>query len=808
MGVGVGLTAGAGVSAGARSSGALEGDHELVVRDLTWRPFGRRDPILDHLDLDLAPGERVLLAGPSGSGKSTLLRALAGVLTSTDSGELSGSVTLGGRPVLDQPTGEVGLLLQDPADAMVAGTVGREVAFGPENAGLAREQIWERVEESLRLVGFPYGIDHEVRALSGGEAQRLALAGVLALRPAVLLLDEPCSMLDPASAATVRDAVAGAVGETGATLVVVEHQLSHWTDLVDRLVVLDHRGQVVADGPVADVLTAERDRLLELGVWVPGAEAPAPLPVDPSLAEPAPGAGGVLVRAEDVGVVRTVPPGLSSWQVVHDPVVALAGADAEVRAGSVLALRGASGAGKSTLAAVLAGLLEPTSGMVTRMRVGDAGAGAGAGGGSGGAAGAGGASGDSAGLAAGTGWCPQNPEIGMVGRTVLDDVCTTGRALGLDEAWLERRAQGLLGALGLGPELWERDPHTLSGGEQRRLALASSIAHGPGLLALDEPTVGQDRSTWSAVRGVITAARDGGTAVVLATHDAQLAEVADDQVVLERQPAGGSTGAGGSTDAEGRAPRGPAGGSTRPGRRVTSGLAARSGPLAVLLASVIPMAGAPFLRDWRTAAFGLVAFLVVSPLVLGRRWPQPLHRLTPVLIGVLSLLFSNWWLSPDRDLASAALPALRLGLFAAPAVLLMAYLEPFPLGDHLGQRLRVPGRPLLAAVAALQRFDSLVATYAELRVVRRVRGIAPPRRSVVGQVREAASLTFALLVHGLRQAARMAVAMEARGFSLPVATGRRRTWAQPAPWRGTDTALVGVILLVTALTIGVGVAPW
>src|SRR4029079_4967391 len=128
---------------------------------------------------------RVLLAGPSGSGKSTLLRALAGVLTTTETGDLTGSVLVDGSP----PAGSsVGLMMQDPTDALVAGRVGRDVAFGPENFGMPRDQIWSRVLSSLASVGFPYDENHPTNALSGGETQRLALAGVLALTPRLVLL--------------------------------------------------------------------------------------------------------------------------------------------------------------------------------------------------------------------------------------------------------------------------------------------------------------------------------------------------------------------------------------------------------------------------------------------------------------------------------------------------------------------------------------------------------------------------------------------------------------------------------------------
>ncbi|MEP7018212.1 MAG: ABC transporter ATP-binding protein, partial [Actinomycetota bacterium] len=258
----------------------------VEVRHLSWRPFGRKEPVLSGISLRIEAGSRVLLAGPSGSGKSTLLRALAGVLTTTETGDLSGSVLIDGSP----PAGSsVGLMMQDPGDALVAGRVGRDVAFGPENFGMPRSEIWSRVRSALASVGFPYDEDHPTSALSGGEAQRLALAGVLALTPRLVLLDEPTSMLDPSSAAVVRGAILSAVRFSGATLVMVEHRLSDWVGEVDRLVVLDRTGRISVDGPVAATLATSADSLAAQGVWVPGAPPPRPLDVAPELCAPTPG---------------------------------------------------------------------------------------------------------------------------------------------------------------------------------------------------------------------------------------------------------------------------------------------------------------------------------------------------------------------------------------------------------------------------------------------------------------------------------------------------------------------------------------
>ncbi|HET9500145.1 MAG TPA: ATP-binding cassette domain-containing protein [Marmoricola sp.] len=449
-------------------------------------------------------GQKVLLAGPSGSGKSTLLRALAGLLLANDVGDLSGSVSVGGRQPQDIP-GQVGLLLQDPTAAVVAGRVGRDVAFGLENTGVPRAQLWPRVHEALHEAHFPYGEDRATGSLSGGESQRLALAGALALRPRLLLLDEPTAMLDEDSSQRVRRSVLDVVARHETTLVVVEHRLGPWLEHMDRCIVLDRDGQVVADGPPARVLASHADSLARQGIWVPGMAAPDPLELDPELVSPEAvlPLGTPLVHAEGL-VVRY----RSAFARRSDRTgdVALDGVDATLAAGSLTALTGPSGAGKSTLLAVLAGLLRPDAGSAdvhdafagrkgrTMWRL------------------------SSQELARRFAWVPQVPEHGLVRNTVLDEVMVTSRALGRDESESRDHGRRLLDVLGLS-SLADASAYQLSGGEQRRLVVAAALAHGPAGLLLDEPTVGQDRNTWAAVMGACAAAGAAGAAVAVATHD-------------------------------------------------------------------------------------------------------------------------------------------------------------------------------------------------------------------------------------------------------------------------------------------------
>lgn len=466
---------------------------EVRLRGFTWRPLGRRLPVVTGLDLTIGPGERVLLAGPSGAGKSTLLHALVGALGTTLGGELSGSVEVGGR---------VGLVPQQPGDAVVAETIGRDVAFGPENVGLHRDDIWRRVDDALDAVGLRQGRSHPTSALSGGELQRLALAGVLALRPDVVLLDEPTAMLDADHARSVRDAVRDTVASDGATLVVVEHHLEPWLDLVDRVVVLDRDGQVVADVDPGTFVRDHRDSLGDLGVWMPGLPAPVPLTVDADLLRPITPPTTLAVGEVDVVLRSRSLRGTTQTR-------ALTRVDAVVEPGRLTALTGPSGAGKSTLLAVLGGLVRPASGSVTgpeppfqRRR--------------------------SAALAADVGWVPQIAEHGFVATTVRDEVTRTADRLGRTA-----EAEELLALLGL-EHLAGAHPYRLSGGEQRRLSLLTAVAHRPGLVLLDEPTVGQDRGTWAAVAGLAVAAAAAGAAVAVSTHDPDLVVLSDAEVALRQ----------------------------------------------------------------------------------------------------------------------------------------------------------------------------------------------------------------------------------------------------------------------------------
>ncbi|MGX6608251.1 ABC transporter ATP-binding protein [Micromonosporaceae bacterium Da 78-11] len=463
---------------------------DLVLRGFGWRHAGRRAWAVRGVDLRVERGERVLLLGPSGAGKSTLLAALAGLLPE-DSGETEGSVEIDGmdpRHAREQ----VGIVFQDPQTQLVMARSGDDVAFGLENRGVSATQIWARVSDALDRVGFPYPITRPTGALSGGEAQRLALAGILALRPGLLLLDEPTANLDPPGAALIREGIARS-RDDDTTLIIVEHRVAEVLPLVDRVIVLEPGGGVRADGSPDVVFAAYGDQLAAEGVWVPGFDLPS--------FKGSTSSATTLLRAEETAVARRLSP------------VSLA-----IHEGEVLAVTGPNGGGKSTLALALGGLLAPTSGRIEAFD-------------------------DrrpphrwlAATLAQRIGSVFQQPEHQFVTSRVADELALGPRRLGRPSAEVDGLVTSLLERLRLS-RLAQANPFTLSGGEARRLSVATALATAPRLLILDEPTFGQDRRTWIELVGLLAELRDEGHGIMAVTHDDAFVHALADSTFLLGTP--------------------------------------------------------------------------------------------------------------------------------------------------------------------------------------------------------------------------------------------------------------------------------
>ncbi|WP_406248571.1 ABC transporter ATP-binding protein [Microbacterium sp. M] len=450
-----------------------------------WRYAGRKAPAVSDVSFTIEPGERVLLLGASGAGKSTLLAGLAGVLGDADEGVRTGSLLIDGAAP-ESARGRTGLVLQDPDAGIVLSKVGDDIAFGCENLGVPASEIPGRVAEALEATGLDVPLNRPTKALSGGQKQRLVLAGALAMRPGLLLLDEPTANLDPAGVREVRASVERAVDATGATLVVVEHRTPVWADLMTRVIVLAADGGLLADGSPARVFSEHGAALTDAGVWVPDAGIHLP--------ELDAATGEAVLSASDLAIAR------------EQRTIVQAGLDVVVPRGSATVVSGPNGAGKSTLALTLAGLIPERAGEVVA------------------AADLAGRSGrrpfrwSSRELLTRIGTVFQEPEHQFLTQTLRDELAVGPKALGWDRARTDAVVDGLLDRLGLAP-LALANPFTLSGGQKRRLSVATVLAASPEVIVLDEPTFGQDRRGWISLVALLQEEIARGRSIVAVTHD-------------------------------------------------------------------------------------------------------------------------------------------------------------------------------------------------------------------------------------------------------------------------------------------------
>ena len=762
----------------------------VCARDWGWRHAGRKNPALSGVDLDIAPGERVLVLGPSGSGKSTLMGGLAGLLGGAEEGEATGTLTVDGVAPADA-RGRVGLLMQDPEAQVVLARVGDDVAFGMENLGVAREEIWPRVEESLAAVGLSVPRDHSTTELSGGQKQRLALASILAMGPGLLLLDEPTANLDPSGVAEVRGAVEAVVERTGATVVVVEHRVDVWASLVDRVIVVAD-GTVAADGPLRQVLAQQGDALRERGIWLPGDDVAAevgPAPeVPPASAEgPEGGARGTtpIARVTD----------LTIGYDKNSPV--RSGIDLTIERGVSTCIVGANGAGKSTFALTLAGLLPPISGTV-EVETSD------------------GTRGDphewsSKQLLGRMSMVFQEPEYQFLASTVAEELAIGPRAAGMTDEEIAPLVDEHLEALGL-TTLARANPMTLSGGEKRRLSVATALISAPELLILDEPTFGQDRGTWLGLVRLLRAALARGVTLVSITHDPAFVAAMGQRVVDLGQVGTRGGAPEDSTDEAGAAPVGNVHDEgTKPGpQHGARGLLARTNPVARVLALLVATTPLLITIDPVSAGVALALELALMPL-LGVSARSFFLKATPLLVaaplGALSmLLYASpgghvyWQLGPaaisDHSMWLALGIGLRMCAIVMPAIALLDRIDPTDMGDGLAQILHLPARPVLAALAGARMTSLMAADWKALERARRARGVGDASR-----IRSFLRGAFSLLVFALRRSGKLATTMEARGFG---AAGTR-TWARPSRLRAADAVLMIVAVAVPAIALAASV---
>jgi energy-coupling factor transport system ATP-binding protein len=479
---------------------------EPLVRaeSFTYAYPERDHPALRDVSLELVEGSFTVLAGVSGSGKSTLLRALCGLVPHFHGGRASGELVVGGLDVREHGPGELaavcGTVFQDPETQVVMGGVRAELALPLEHRGEPPAAVARAVEETALALGVAHLLERRTETLSGGELQRVAIAAAMTHRPALLLLDEPTSQLDPVAGDELVWLLRRLNEDWGTAVVLCEHRLERCLPAADRVLALEG-GAVASDAPPDGFLAWAAERRTALATplarlfSLAGLEKP-PVSVKEARRGLARGAAGAdTAGAGDGEPASSASASRSSsapdavvrlrnvWLELPDGPAVLRGLDLSLRAGERVALMGRNGAGKSTLLRLCKGLVEPTRGKVER-------------------------AGEVALLL-------QNPGDYLVHERAEEEAGEEGLA-----------AAGLAGRAGA-------NPRDLSGGERQRLALEVVLGGAaPAAVLLDEPTRGMDREHKHALAERIGRLAAGGAAVVVATHDTEFAAEFADRVVL------------------------------------------------------------------------------------------------------------------------------------------------------------------------------------------------------------------------------------------------------------------------------------
>lgn len=506
------------VAAEAGSAAEAEPPPPLVeIEGLTFRYRRATEPAIWDIALTVRPGEIVLVAGPSGCGKSTLIRAINGLIPHAYPGELTGSVKVAGELTADAKLRDiaktVGTMLQDPAKQIVGATVEAELAFGPENLGIERAVIRDRIDAVTTRTGLESFLGRITSELSGGERQLLAMAGILMMEPRLYVVDEPLANLDPATAerllATLRT-----LADAGDAVIIVEHRVEEALELrPDRVLYLED-GRVRYLGPVAGFLDVADPRAVKLPFEVVLDQARAGrLPSAPPAVErdASPVAADIADDSEPLPRLefRGVHAAIGDRQILH-------GVDARLGAKEIVAMLGPNGSGKTTAFRTAMRLLPVTAGEVL-------------------ADGEDIAKSSTAELATRFGYVFQSPSQMLFARTVRLELVFGPTNLGMDPAGFDALVADVLRrtALDTIDDIVERAPLSLSFGQQKRLALAIGLALRPRTLILDEPSAGQDHRTAEAfLREVI--AIPGLESVYLITHDVDLALTHADRILLFR----------------------------------------------------------------------------------------------------------------------------------------------------------------------------------------------------------------------------------------------------------------------------------
>lgn len=810
---------------------------QLRFENWGYRHASRKAFAVRGLNLTIEAGQRVLLLGASGIGKSTILEGAAGLIGSDiilksdsndknsnssshnvlvedeDGGVSEGAVFVDDVPV-NKARGRVGLVLQDPEAQAIFQRLGDNVAFGPENMNVPRKEIWNIVDESLKEVGLDGLQLHRSTAhLSGGQMQRLALAGALAMKPSVLLLDEPTANLDPDGVEQIVSAVGKVLDDTHATMVLVEHHAQPWIDLIDRVIVLglENSGNsgnskngedsedsknfvhdddiardesaktvIVADGTPDEVFNRKDLDFENLGIWLPDKYKDSKnsnigrihVEGEPDC-DPSVGDGKVVLSTKNLAISHTDTPIAKNINL-------------EFNSGQITALVGANGAGKSTLSLTLAGLIPSIEGEVV-------------------------ASEDlckdldssdpikwkSTELAKRISYVFQNPEHQFACGTVLEEVMLGPIRTGMSEEDARAKAKELLERFRLG-RYANANPYTLSGGEKRRLTVAASLAAAPRVLILDEPTFGQDRKTWMQIIKLIASLRADGVSVIVVTHDKELVDALGARLV-ELFPVSNAknSDSGDLSDLqesqvkealESSQSLSSTTNSTNISRIKVSAVNKRDekervascSPFLASLNPVYRMLGAfmlsiplLFTLDWLSSTIALVLEFIILWIIGMNPW-RVVKLSWPVWVGAPGSALAVWLYGKsggatlfdwgiihvsEHSTTLAIATFIRILAIGVPAIVTVIGIDATDLADAFSQVMHLPDKFVYGGLAGMRLFSVLQDDWAALTASRRSRGLGDDSK-----IRAFMPQAFALLVLSIRRSSTLATAMQARGF--------------------------------------------
>lgn len=804
---------------------------KLRFENWGYRHASRKAFAVRGLNLTIEAGQRVLLLGASGIGKSTILEGAAGLIGSdiilkSDSNDKNsnssshnvlvededGGVSEGAVFVDDVPVhkarGRVGLVLQDPESQAIFQRLGDNVAFGPENMNVPRKEIWNIVDESLKEVGLDGLQLHRSTAhLSGGQMQRLALAGALAMKPSVLLLDEPTANLDPDGVEQIVSAVGKVLDDTHATMVLVEHHAQPWIDLIDRVIVLglENSGNsgnsedsknfvhdddiardesaktvIVADGTPDEVFNRKDLDFENLGIWLPDKYKDSKnrnigrihVEGEPDC-DPSVGDGKVVLSTKNLAISHTDTPIAKNINL-------------EFNSGQITALVGANGAGKSTLSLTLAGLIPSIEGEVVAseelckdLDSSDP------------------IKWKSTELAKRISYVFQNPEHQFACGTVLEEVMLGPIRTGMSEEDARAKAKELLERFRLG-RYANANPYTLSGGEKRRLTVAASLAAAPRVLILDEPTFGQDRKTWMQIIKLIASLRADGVSVIVVTHDKELVDALGARLV-ELLPVSNAknSDSGDLSDLqesqvkealESSQSLSSTTNSTNISRIKVSAVNKRDekervascSPFLASLNPVYRMLGAfmlsiplLFTLDWLSSTIALVLEFIILWIVGMNPW-RVVKLSWPVWVGAPGSALAVWLYGKsggatlfdwgiihvsEHSTTLAIATFIRILAIGVPAIVTVIGIDATDLADAFSQVMHLPDKFVYGGLAGMRLFSVLQDDWAALTASRRSRGLGDDSK-----IRAFMPQAFALLVLSIRRSSTLATAMQARGF--------------------------------------------